>query len=163
MVCHGAGTALNSNNIATCWISVCFCENRFLVMHVLLCTDIVTVECPRWNVLTCPERWLSLSLHRTCPHGDERLRISEMLHFNFIHLLSYCLNFHPPHLVVASTSSYFPRLLLLFVFISLGKKCLFGLVWSSSRLKPETFPVWILHLVHSIFTTEPVFWKWNCH
>lgn len=50
-------------------------------MHVLLCTDIVTVECvdASWK--------LTFSLHRTCPDGDERLRISDASHFNFIYML----------------------------------------------------------------------------
>lgn len=85
-------------------------------MHVPLCMDIVTVECASGTKLT-------FSLHRTCPDGDERLRISETSHFNFIHVLLYCLYFFffSPHLVVPSMSSYLPCLLFYFVFISLEK------------------------------------------
>lgn len=114
----------------------------------------------RWNVLV--ERvdvsWkLSFSLHRSCPDGDERLRISKTSHFDFIHVLLNCLYFFPPsccgliHVILFATSLVAFCLLFYFVpFWSCAVKS------SSSQLKLETFLVWILHLFHSIFTTEPV-------
>lgn len=68
-------------------------KHRFLFMHIHCARTLL-----RWNVLV--ERvdvsWkLSFSLHRSCPDGDERLRISKTSHFDFIHMLLNCLYFSP--------------------------------------------------------------------
>lgn len=105
----------NSSNIATWWIFTYLGENLDFSSCMSRCVRTLL----RWNVLV-ELNWLSLSteLVRMVMNGWGSQKLHTLTLFT-----CYCIVciFFFPHLVVPPMSSYLPRLLFYFVFISLEK------------------------------------------